>query len=297
VIASAPDVFMNNHYFDAELPRRRHVLVSTLYYVLYDLSPPVLCYLLDRFDGRLSVLVDAFDAWAVAHGVEAADFEQLVAFCAGRFGATHHLTSLVRYMTALATMRRPTRRQVVRPRAPVRRGDAHVCNPDARMLGDIHDCATLLARIEALHATRPQPDATAVSPPPAGQPSPAGLIALRRHRGAAPLRVLDAQIAERWSAVAAPAALLALDDVDDTRGDLLVVPVTGTDRVRNLALHPDVRTLLELFAVPRSLGAVARLASGGERVLRDLVAIEALVPASATPSARAHRAPEVIGVS
>jgi radical SAM superfamily enzyme YgiQ (UPF0313 family) len=297
VIASAPDVFMNNHYFVAELPRRRHVVVSTLYYVLYDLSPAVLCYLLDAVDGRLSRLVDAFDAWALAHGVTIADRAQLVAFCADWFGPADHRSSLVRYMTVLATMRRPApRRHVVGAPALVRRrGDAYVRNPEVRVLHDIHDCSVLVARIEELHAARRRSHDVPLLPAVAQS----GLLELRRHRGAAPRRVLEDQIERDWSALAAPCPPVRLDQVDDQRGDLLVVPIAGTDRVRNLALHPGVASLLELFAVPRSRRAVAQLASGGSDVLRELIALEVLIPAAAaaTPRPRATSSPRILPAS
>lgn len=275
-IARAPDVFMNNHYFVGELPRRRHVLVSTLYYALYDLSPPVLCHLLDRFEGRLSRLVDAFDAWAMRCDVTAASHARLVEFCVDHLGARDPLTSLVRYMTALATMRRPSRRRAVH--APVttarRSHNAYMRNPDLRILHDIHDCSHLLARLQDLHAAR-----TRVAAAPSLPAPPPGLVQLARRRGAAPLRLLQAQIDERWSAVAAPPTPLALDSADVPRGDFLVVPITGSDRVRDLRLHPDLAALLELFARPRSLRELARHVPRSDAVLRDLVGLELLVPA------------------
>jgi radical SAM superfamily enzyme YgiQ (UPF0313 family) len=166
VIAAAPEVFMNNHYFEAELPRRRHVLVSSLYYVLYDLSPPVLCLLIDRFDGRLSALVDAFDAWALERGINGAcTRNDFVAFASARWGSSDAATSLVRYMAALASMSRPSRRHVVSPTgASDKATDAWILNPEARMLHDIHDCGKLLEHLDDAHSRRPPPPETPVTP-------------------------------------------------------------------------------------------------------------------------------------
>jgi len=105
--------------------------------------------------GRLSALVDAFDAWAEPR------------YCRPRrppsslplvLGAAHPVVSLVRYMAALSTMTRPSRRQrVAVPASPPARGatgDAVQLGPDVRVLSDIHDCAVLLERFKRAHAGR-----------------------------------------------------------------------------------------------------------------------------------------------
>jgi hypothetical protein len=282
-IAGAPDIFMNNHYFEGEMPRRRHVLVSTLYYTLYDLSPPVLCLLLDHFDGRLSRLVDAFDKWASAHAIPVANHTTLSDFCAATVGKTHHLTSLVRYMCALATMHRPSRKRVVAPPSTQRTTDVYVRNADVRFLHDIHDCTQLLDRLQTIHAARPP----VIVSRPFSPAASADLVPLAPRRGAAPLRRLEAQIAKHWTAIEISSLPLAFDTADVSRGDFLVVPIQGTDRVRNLPLHPDLSSLLDVFGRPRSLRQLRRVLPQSTRLLADLVDLEILIPVTNTRAPRA----------
>jgi hypothetical protein len=279
---------MNNHYFEAELPRRRHVLVSSLYYVLYDLSPPVLCVLIDRFGGRLSALVDAFDAWALECGVdEACKRDDFVAFVTARWGASDVVTSLVRYMAALASMSRPSRRHVVSPAPAIDDStDAWILNPEARMLRDIHDCGRLLEHLDDAHSRRTPPLTTAASAPPpvtAATPSPpagGGVVHPVGHRGAVPLSRLRAQIEARWDELVQRHPPLALPVETGARCDFLVVPIPGTDEVRNVQLDPNLAEFIEIFAQPRSLRQVTR-SMGRARatpLLAELRRLEILAP-------------------
>ncbi len=285
VIAAAPGVFMNNHYFNAVLPRRRHVLVSTLYYALYDLSPPVLAYLLDQFDGRLSALVDGFDAWAAPRGLAVADLAAVVEFATERWGAMHHLTSLVRYMAALGSMARPSRRRVIgAPPPPTTRAsrDAYVLNPAARILRAIHDCSALLAELEPRHDARSPKPRAAVAASALGA---TGLVSLHPRRGAAPRHVLAAQIAASWDGLVQHHDAVTLPTIDDTLGDFLVVPVAGSDQVRNLRLDPRALELLELFRRPRSLRELRRAGGGvdASALIDDLIRLEIVTAVVAAP--------------
>jgi radical SAM superfamily enzyme YgiQ (UPF0313 family) len=107
VLESNPGVFINHHYFPAVLPRDRLIFVTTCYQYLYGLGFPLLLYILRRFDCRLSKLIDSMDAWRLEGGFPAACTRDMIAaYFAKVFGATHHLTGLVRYMLTAAELRR-----------------------------------------------------------------------------------------------------------------------------------------------------------------------------------------------
>jgi radical SAM superfamily enzyme YgiQ (UPF0313 family) len=283
VMAEAPDVFMNNHFFESVLPRRRHILVSTLYYTLYDLSPTVLSYLIDQFDGRLSALIDAFDGWATQRNFDTANGDRLVEFCRSYFGAGDPAISLVRYMAALATMIRPSRRRVVGRSAEedlrTLHGAARVAacklNSEAKLLRDIHDCPALLDRLEALQGVRTREEQTSEL----ACDIPRSKTELKTwRRGAASPKLLASQIDSDWSSLVRRHRRISLRGDVVPRGDFLVVPVRGTDEVRNFRLDHDLVALLDLFRQPRSLRDFRRAlkARRTPQMIRDLINIEAL---------------------
>ena len=58
VISGHAEIFINHHYFPAVLPRRRHVFITTAYQLIYGLGFPLLRYVLGRFKGRFSELME-----------------------------------------------------------------------------------------------------------------------------------------------------------------------------------------------------------------------------------------------
>ena len=289
LIGQAPEVFMNNHYFEAELPRRRHTLVSTLYYVLYDLSPPVLCLLLDQFGGRLSSLVDCFDEWAAREGLSVACKASFNGFVLKTFGLEHYVTSLVRYMMALSSMPRPSRRQVVQDRsehAVLRAKRAYELNPDATILKDIHDCPALLAELEKLHALRVAEASPAMEF--VGEQTPTdGLIPLGRKRGAASIATLRLE-EDRWAGLLKRFSPVHLEP--NERGNFIVVPVSEGGLVRTLPLDAAAESLLSLFKKPRSLTEIKRVFQRSTplalELLDEMIEAELLVQATRAVSRR-----------
>jgi radical SAM superfamily enzyme YgiQ (UPF0313 family) len=140
-----PDVFMNHHYYPGRLPRRRHVLVTSVHHALYRLGFPVLRHLLDHYDQRLSRLVAHMLEWAedaADDGPYDASFVRR--FIAETWGPAHHLTSIVRYMFA-ATELRPGGGGDT---PAGRRGDTrYVLSSSAAVLRDLHDCTAILTAI------------------------------------------------------------------------------------------------------------------------------------------------------
>jgi hypothetical protein len=283
IMADAPDIFMNNHYFLAELSRRRHVLVTTLYYVLYDLSPLVLCYLMDQFDGRLSALMDAFDHWAIPREVEIATAPALENFCADQLGADHPVTSLVRYMNALAAMSRPAGAgatnvtPATRQKARHRQPDAVALNPDAAILENIYDCTRLLSDLAHLHDAR---TATHGDESVDLVPMPAGA----RRRGAASLQLLSQQSESDWTSLTRRYLPLHMPVGDVKRGNFLVLPIRGSNEARNVPLSHDLTTLLRLFAMPRSLNDFQAVtwAAATSPLVKELLDLDALMPVEAS---------------
>lgn len=107
VIEHHPDVFINHHYFPSLLSRSRHIFVTTAYQAFHSLGFPLLRYILKRFDGRFSLLMDAVDRYARrTSGDAVCTNEMLSEFFVASFGMRHHLTGLVRYVLRAAELRR-----------------------------------------------------------------------------------------------------------------------------------------------------------------------------------------------
>lgn len=151
VMESAPDVFMNHHYFDALLPRRRHVFVTSAFAALYELGFPVLRHLLSRYSGRLSILIDDMYDWA--NGVlRQAPFDQecVADYMRDRWGKQHYLSSITRYITAANGLSRLAARVDRMPaqQAPSRyRRQRFILSPRVALLPDLHNCEKLLSSI------------------------------------------------------------------------------------------------------------------------------------------------------
>jgi hypothetical protein len=95
-----------------------------------------------------------------------------------------------------------------------------------------------------------------------------------------PLTRLRAQIEARWDNLVQRHLPVALPVEAGPRRDFLVVPVKGSDEVRNIPLEPDLAGLIEIFTQPRSLREVSR-AMGRSRanpLLKELQRLEVLAP-------------------
>ena len=150
IMKSNPDIFMNHHYFETVIPRRRHIFVTSLYQYLFSLGPAVLSDLLDLYGGRLSVLyATMYQKLDLIPSPYDGDFIQ--SFVELDLGPDHYLVSLVRYMIAASRLARriPGRggnATIVLSSHPGTRADADhfVLAPTAAVLTDIHNCPELL---------------------------------------------------------------------------------------------------------------------------------------------------------
>jgi radical SAM superfamily enzyme YgiQ (UPF0313 family) len=278
IMQDAQDVFVNNHYFEAQLPRARHLVVTTLYYSLYALSPPVLAHVIDQYGGRYSRLVSHVDRWAQAEAVVVIDAGALNRFFREEWGIEHYLTSLVAYLLELGHLPRPSRGLVIDGARPVPTAGRTTWNPDAKhvlstnclVIDTMHGCVDLLAAIdEHWHARTPSrvPRPPAVAPPQNLPDGTSGLLTLRR--GA----LSSAQVARVAIEIAVPGtpAFRPTQTVARSRPQSLVVMTDGcSDTVRNFEIDSVSRALLELFRNARRPRDV--LSVGGAREARDIEA-------------------------
>ncbi|MGA2291517.1 B12-binding domain-containing radical SAM protein, partial [Bradyrhizobium sp.] len=115
VISSYPQVFINHHYFPAALPRDRHIFVTTIYQHLYGLGFPLLRYVLRQFRRNFANLIDAMDDWRTRRGRSPqADQCTVEDFFGDRFGRSHHIAGLVRYMLQATELRRRSSNELLR---------------------------------------------------------------------------------------------------------------------------------------------------------------------------------------
>jgi radical SAM superfamily enzyme YgiQ (UPF0313 family) len=181
VMRQDPEIFVNHQYYRSVLPRRRHILVTSLHPVLYRLGFPVQRYLLGRYEGRLSRFFDDVLRWVEA-GEEEPPYgaELLHRYLEARWGTADHLLSLVRYMLVATdpARARPTRSWRHQGPVPGRTrgpdwategaaedgaasGTRFRLSPRAALLSDLHPCPEILALLHAAEA----PESVEVPPP------------------------------------------------------------------------------------------------------------------------------------
>jgi hypothetical protein len=161
IMEQNPEVFMNHHYYFCVLPRPRHVFVTSLFKVLYALGFPLLTYLLNYYDGKLSRLMASMYEWGVQAGHNHPDESFVLGYIENRWGREHHLTSLVRYMTTAHQLLNSDVQTIAFPsisrgekKTKLRRGHKYNLSSQTVILRDIHNCPELLKLIEAGRPTR-----------------------------------------------------------------------------------------------------------------------------------------------
>jgi radical SAM superfamily enzyme YgiQ (UPF0313 family) len=161
IMAGNPEVFMNHHYFPTEIPRPRHVFVTSMFAALYELGYPILRHMLSYYDGRFSLLMD--DCYERLEGRALGDpGEAATALATHLWGNEHYLTSVVRYLIAAnhlskaASWREQMQDKV--PREAPLEADLYRLSERAALLRRIHDCKRILDMIcesEGGHARIP----------------------------------------------------------------------------------------------------------------------------------------------
>jgi radical SAM superfamily enzyme YgiQ (UPF0313 family) len=142
LIHGHPDVFSTYYHYPAALPRAAHLFAVAAVDALRHAGPVLMRYALRAFDGRLSLFVHDWRDWAARDATP--DTASLLAFVTGRFGATHHMTSLFRFALSLHRARDGG--------TPTASDDADArYSLDRRwqVLPALHDCAALISAIRA----------------------------------------------------------------------------------------------------------------------------------------------------
>jgi radical SAM superfamily enzyme YgiQ (UPF0313 family) len=149
LILEHPDIFQTYYYYPSALPRERNIFAVEIVDLVRRIGPAVLRYVLQAHDGRLSRLVDALWSFAACRGpVGRPDASLVEAYFKSTVGPRHHVVSLIRYaFGAQGPGEGETRR--LDPAPPDRRAK-YALNSRVRILSDMHDCALLMERIEAM---------------------------------------------------------------------------------------------------------------------------------------------------
>ncbi len=155
-----PRIFINHHYFPSVLSRDRHVFVTTSYQFLYGLGFPLLRYILRRFDGRFSNLIDSIDAWRL-RGARSAVCDQsaILAYFGETFGKSHHIAGLAKYMLSATELRRRAINGLLAPTAEAEAGDCnYVLSKRALILRGVPDCQRIMSLLVHDREAKPRPN-------------------------------------------------------------------------------------------------------------------------------------------
>jgi radical SAM superfamily enzyme YgiQ (UPF0313 family) len=148
IILRHPDLFQTYYYYPAAMPRWRYVFAVEVVDFLRRTGPIIFNYILRAYDGRLSNLVHELRLFAESRGLcqrpKAGLIEDYVEW---KFGSTHHLRSLLRYVRASEAACDPgSQPQIQVPDFGARQ--LYQVSPRVRVLTDLHDCGALLKKIE-----------------------------------------------------------------------------------------------------------------------------------------------------
>jgi hypothetical protein len=145
------EIFANYFHYPTALPRERLIFAIALFDAIRKIPRSIMRYLLNAYEGRLSLLVESAHLWSrtAAIAVAPTEPEFLVAFASATFGRDHHLRSLLRYASAVHRVRLAAMGSEKAGRIP-RRGASLRLSSGSTVLGDIHDCAALMAKVDGL---------------------------------------------------------------------------------------------------------------------------------------------------
>jgi radical SAM superfamily enzyme YgiQ (UPF0313 family) len=151
-IRAAPGLYQTFYHYPSRLARARSIRAVALVELLRRIGAIISAYLLRFFEGRLSHLARAIERFLDADGIAEVDATSLIAFSRTRFGARHHLVSLLRFALMDTSAASPvTAERGFDPTC------AYAVPPGLTRLDAIHDCDALLARIRSLPASATLP--------------------------------------------------------------------------------------------------------------------------------------------
>ena len=158
IVQANPETFVNQYYFASVLPRRQHVQVASAFRILILLGNRVVSHLVQLSGANLSTLVRDLIRFTEASGANskhmAITAEGVIAFAAQRWGRTHYIVSVARYLfEAQRVSERLMSGETRRARAWNRsRRAGYRLADNVSFLPLIHDAPRIL---EALTAERP----------------------------------------------------------------------------------------------------------------------------------------------
>jgi hypothetical protein len=102
IVQENPATFVNQYYFETVLPRRQHVQVASAFRSLILLGNRVVSHIVDLSGGSLSALVKEIVSFVDSSGAASDQIgitpDDVIAFATQRWGRTHHVVSLARYL-------------------------------------------------------------------------------------------------------------------------------------------------------------------------------------------------------
>lgn len=157
-ISAHRDLYATYYYYPAAMEREAYTFAVDAVDSIRQAGHEILTYGLLFFGDRLSRFVAELKQWVRENRMDVRmNPELVVEFIASTVGPGHHLTSLFRYGMAI----RERWASAAFP-GPVDGdglgGDLHRLNENVRILADLHDCASLLARIRRLPPGSPPLD-------------------------------------------------------------------------------------------------------------------------------------------
>lgn len=148
IIVGNPGIFVTHFYLPTIEPRIDHTLTVDAYRILRRAGHTILSYIMRFYDGRFSQLIaDIRDFAKNQTPFSPIDSELVLRFFKSRFGASHHLTSLMRYSLKTENSRK-SGIALPKNKHPIDFDQSMVLHPHAYLFKNIHNCSSLMTRIQ-----------------------------------------------------------------------------------------------------------------------------------------------------
>lgn len=147
-VRAHPTLFASYWYFRGQIAREDSIFTASAWVELEPLDRSILAQLIAAFDGSLYRLIEEARELIVAECARDL-FAAIVQALALRYGSSHHLVSLARYVAAMRNATRAARSiPVVRRDRAVSEEQLLCLSPRARVLSDIHDVPRLIEQLK-----------------------------------------------------------------------------------------------------------------------------------------------------
>lgn len=150
IMQQHPGIFMNHHYYRAALLRSYHICTTSLYTVLQPLERTIICYLLEQYNRRLSLLSNEVYGWLM-NNYPGSNGEitpvLLLEYLAEKFGTNSMLYSLAVYRYEMHRLFYD-RERTEQPRKKIRTQKTYRVARNVRLVPNIHNCPEIITRLE-----------------------------------------------------------------------------------------------------------------------------------------------------